>query len=105
MCIRDRLPTADDTIIERVEESIKDLPPVTKMLSDGMTPEEICKKAPVSYTHLDVYKIQAIDILRIHIEGKRNYIDIAGSLTVAEKSSLYTLGTCKKTDSFHTIFG
>ena len=39
------LPTADDTIIERVEESIKDLPPVTKMLSDGMTPEEICKKA------------------------------------------------------------
>lgn len=38
------LPTADDTIIERVEESIKDLPPVTKMLSDGMTPEEICKR-------------------------------------------------------------
>lgn len=38
------LPTADDTIIERVEESIKDLPPVTKMLSNGMTPEEICKR-------------------------------------------------------------
>lgn len=49
------LPTADDTIIERVEESIKDLPPVTKMLSDGMTPEEICKKA------LSKFNLQLLD--------------------------------------------
>ena len=48
---------------------------------------------------VDVVKVKlAIDILRIHIESKRNYIHIAGSLTVAEKSSLYTLGTCKKTE-------
>lgn len=49
------LPTADDTIIERVEESIKDLPPVTKMLSDGMTPEGICKKA------LSKFNLQLLD--------------------------------------------
>ena len=48
---------------------------------------------------VDVVKVKlAIDILSIHIESKRNYIHIAGSLTVAEKSSLYTLGTCKKTE-------
>ena len=48
---------------------------------------------------VDVVKIKlAIDILRIHIKSKRNYIHIAGSLTVTEKSSLYTLGTCKKAE-------
>ena len=38
------LPTADDSIIERVERGLKGLPSVTTMLADGLTPEEICKK-------------------------------------------------------------
>lgn len=38
------LPTASDDTIDKVEEDIKDIPPVTAMLSDGLTPEEICKK-------------------------------------------------------------
>lgn len=38
------LPTADDTIIEKVERGLKGLPSVTTMLADGLTPEEICKK-------------------------------------------------------------
>ena len=38
------LPTADDTIIERVERGLKGLPSVTTMLAEGLTPEEICKK-------------------------------------------------------------
>lgn len=37
------LPTALDDTIDKVEECIKDIPPVTKLLSDGMTPEEICR--------------------------------------------------------------
>ncbi len=37
------LPTAMDDTIDLVEECIKDIPPVTKMLTDGMTPEEICR--------------------------------------------------------------
>ncbi len=38
------LPTADDTIIEKVERGLNGLPSVTSMLADGLTPEEICKK-------------------------------------------------------------
>lgn len=38
------LPTADDTIIEKVERGLKGLPSVTTMLAEGLTPEEICKR-------------------------------------------------------------
>ena len=38
------LPTADDKIIEKVEKSLEDIPPVTKMLAEGMTPVDICKR-------------------------------------------------------------
>ena len=37
------LPTADDEIIGRVEKGIEGLRSVTAMLSDGMTPFDICK--------------------------------------------------------------
>ena len=37
------LPTALDDTIDQVEECIKGIPSVTKMLTDGMTPEEICR--------------------------------------------------------------
>ena len=37
------LPTAMDDTIDKVEECIKGLAPITQMLSDGMTPEEICR--------------------------------------------------------------
>ncbi len=36
------LPTAFEDTIDQVEECIKGIEPVTKMLTDGMTPEEIC---------------------------------------------------------------
>ena len=39
------LPTADDTIIDKVEKGLAGLPAVTTMLSDGMTPLEILRKA------------------------------------------------------------
>lgn len=38
------LPTADDTIIDKVERGLQGLPSVTSMLAEGLTPEEICKK-------------------------------------------------------------
>ena len=37
------LPTADDDTITKVEECIKDIPPVTNMLTSGLTPEKICR--------------------------------------------------------------
>ena len=39
------LPGYTDADIDKLEDSVKDLEPVTKMLSDGKTPEEILKIA------------------------------------------------------------
>lgn len=38
------LPTADDTIIAKVERGLNNLPSVTAMLAEGLAPEDICKK-------------------------------------------------------------
>lgn len=38
------LPTADDETITKVEKGLTGLKSVTAMMSDGLTPEEICKK-------------------------------------------------------------
>ena len=43
------LPTADDSIIDRVEADIQNLRPVTAMLSDGLSLEEICKSLLPSF--------------------------------------------------------
>lgn len=37
------LPSAGEDTIELVEESIKEIPPVTNMITSGMTPEDICR--------------------------------------------------------------
>ena len=37
------LPTALEDTIDLVEECIMSIPPVTQMLTDGMTPEDICR--------------------------------------------------------------
>ena len=47
------LPTALDDTIDAVERCIKDIPPVTAMLSDGLTPEELCRRV-LSEFDLDV---------------------------------------------------
>lgn len=38
------LPTADDTIIDKVEKGLDGIKSVTSMLADGLTAEEICRK-------------------------------------------------------------
>ncbi len=47
------LPTAMEDTIEKVERCIKDIEPVTTMLTRGMTPEEICRSV-LSEFELDV---------------------------------------------------
>lgn len=47
------LPTAFDDTIDAVERCISNIPSVTQMLSDGMTPEEICRRV-LSEFELDV---------------------------------------------------
>lgn len=44
------LPTAFDDTIDKVERCIENVPPVTKMLTDGLTPEEICKAVLKEFT-------------------------------------------------------
>ena len=39
------LPTADDSVIDRVEAGFRCVPPVTVMLKNGLTPLDICRKA------------------------------------------------------------
>ena len=39
------LPTATEQSIEKVERCIKDLAPITALIEDGLTPEEICRRA------------------------------------------------------------
>ncbi|MBQ6542843.1 MAG: Hsp33 family molecular chaperone HslO, partial [Clostridia bacterium] len=39
------LPGAGDDTIDLVEESIRDIPPVTNMITSGLSPEEICRSA------------------------------------------------------------
>ncbi|MCR5522955.1 MAG: Hsp33 family molecular chaperone HslO [Clostridia bacterium] len=43
------LPTALDDTIDRLEECIKDIKPITTMLTDGLSPEEICKTVLKSF--------------------------------------------------------
>lgn len=49
------LPTALDDTITSVERCIKDIEPVTTMLSGGMTPEEICRHV------LSEFEIEVLD--------------------------------------------
>ncbi len=38
------LPFADEKVIDVIEENIKDIPPVSSMFADGLTPEDILNK-------------------------------------------------------------
>lgn len=49
------LPFASEETISAVEKAISGLPPVTKMLSDGMTPDDMCKTA------LESFEIELLD--------------------------------------------
>lgn len=49
------LPTALDDTIDQVEECIKGIPSVTQMLTDGMTPEDICRRV------LSTFDLETLD--------------------------------------------
>ena len=49
------LPTADDTVIDKVEKCIGDIEPVTTMLDKGLTPETVCR------TVLPAFKLDVLD--------------------------------------------
>ena len=49
------LPTALDDTIDKVEECIKDLEPISTLIDRGMTPEEICRTA------LKLFDLEVLD--------------------------------------------
>lgn len=49
------LPTAMDDTIDQVEECIKGIPSVTQMLTDGMSPEDICHRV------LNTFELEVLD--------------------------------------------
>ena len=49
------LPTAQDDTIDKVEQSIEGLPSVTTLLAQGLTPEEICRRA------LRLFQLELLD--------------------------------------------
>ena len=49
------LPTAQDDTIDKVERSIEGLPSVTTLLTQGLTPEEICRRA------LNLFQLELLD--------------------------------------------
>ena len=49
------LPTAMDDTIDQVEECIKGIPSVTQMLTEGMTPEDICHRV------LNTFELEVLD--------------------------------------------
>ncbi len=53
------LPGVDDASIDRLEANVNALDPVSKMLDDGLTPEEICKKA------LEGFEPEILDTLSV----------------------------------------
>ncbi len=52
------LPFCPDEVIDKIEQNVAKLPPVTAMLGQGMTPEEICALAldGMEYDVLDTYE-------------------------------------------------
>ena len=49
------LPTADDETITKVENCIEGIPSVTEMLTEGLNPEEICRKV------LSLFELEVLD--------------------------------------------
>lgn len=54
------LPTAPDETIDAVESCMKDVKPVTTMLANGLTPEEICRKV------LPGFELELLDTAEPH---------------------------------------
>lgn len=76
------LPTADDTIIDKVEKGIKGLPSVTSMLVDGLTPEDICKRV------LPEFNVEILDKSEIDYKCNCSRARVEAALISTGKESL-----------------
>ncbi len=76
------LPTADDKTIDDVERGLATLRPVTDMLSEGMTPLDICKAA------LPLFEIEPLYGFDVAYECKCDRDRVEAALIAAGKDEL-----------------
>lgn len=79
------LPGADDAALERLEENIARLDPVTTMLAKGMAPEDMCRVA------LQGFQLEILDEFPVHYAcncSKERYARVLLTLGAEELSSL-----------------
>lgn len=86
------LPTADDETITKVENGLKDIKSVTAMLSDGLTPEEICKKI------LPEFNMELLDRSNVEYKCDCSLERVTNALIAAGKDGLREMAEDPETE-------
>ncbi|MBQ7038867.1 MAG: Hsp33 family molecular chaperone HslO [Clostridia bacterium] len=99
------LPFCPDEVIDKLEKAIAALPPMTTMLSEGLTPQDILKKA------LDGFSFDIIDTYEPEYRCTCSREKVTGALAAMKDDELRTLPdengnvetTCSFCDSVYTF--
>lgn len=86
------LPTADDETITKVENGLKGIKSVTAMLSDGLTPEEICKKV------LPEFNMELLDRSNVEYKCDCSLERVTNALIAAGKDGLREMAEDSQTE-------
>lgn len=81
-CFIQLLPAADEREIEKVEKSVKEIPPITKLLEAGYTPEEICRAA------LSEFELEVLDTFDVEYKCPCSLERVFRSLSTIEPDEL-----------------
>ncbi len=99
------LPFCPDEVIDKLEKAIAALPPMTTMLSEGLTPQDILKKA------LDGFSFDIIDTYEPEYRCTCSREKVTGALAAMKDDELRTLPdenglvetTCSFCDNVYTF--
>lgn len=86
------LPTAMDDTIDKVEECIKDIAPVTKMLTSGMSAEDICRSV------LKGFDLEILDTSNPEYRCNCSRERVSKALLTIGKEGLLEMAQDKKTE-------
>ncbi len=99
------LPFCPDSVIDKLEQAVAALPPMTAMLSEGMTPQDILTKA------LDGFEFDILDTYEPEYRCTCSREKVIGALAAMKDDELRTLPdengkvetTCSFCDSIYTF--
>ena len=86
------LPTAMDDTIDKVEQSIAGLPSVTTLLTQGLTPEDICRKA------LRLFDLEVLDTAQPAYLCRCSRAKVEAALISTGKEELLDMAKQKTTE-------